>query len=103
MSDSYMVVGRGSTRGRRRGPSGPAIRMDVAVAMAITWEGPAGALEGPGNLTQEAEDPNRRARRAITWEGPQDEEGEQPIVPLKADEPAEATGPQVKQYSPQGN
>ena len=95
MDNSYMVVGRGSTRGRRRRPSGPAIRMDVAVAIALTWEGPASALEGPSTPSQETENLNRPARRAITWEGSQAEDEEQPIVPRKADEQAEGTEPQV--------
>ena len=95
---SYMVVGRGSTRGRR-GPTGPAIRTDVAVARAIAWEGPAGALAGPNTPPQQEENQHGQARRAITWEGTQAEGEAQPSVHPEADQ-AESAEPQVMAIYP---
>ncbi len=75
MLNNYMEVGRGSTRGRRRGLAGPAARGATGVAgtLAITWEGSMGDLVWPGHVDTEEESNNSFVtdlRRAITWEGP---------------------------------
>ncbi len=57
-----MTVGRGSTRGRRRGPMGPALHLAMEHRLALTWEGTWASREIPV-------DPDNNMRRAITWEG----------------------------------
>ena len=75
MLNNYMEVGRGSTRGRRRGPAGPAVHRGTGVAgtLALTWEGSMGALVRPDFFASEEGSTNAFVadiRRAITWEGP---------------------------------
>ncbi len=75
MLNSHMEVGRGSTRGRRRGPAGPAVHRVTGVAgtLALTWEGSMGNLVRPGFFDVEEGSTDSFVadmRRAITWEGP---------------------------------
>ncbi len=75
MMNTHMEVGRGSTRGRRRGPARPAIHMvaSAAGALPLTWDGSMGALVQPGIFTSEDGSANssvENRRKAITWEGP---------------------------------
>ncbi len=90
MLNNHMEVGRGSTRGRRRGPAGPAVHrlMGTAGALALTWEGSMGALVRPDFFASEEGSTDSFVadmRRAITWESP-----------LAADNPTGTPEPQVK-------
>ena len=87
MQNSYMEVGRGSTRGRRRGPMGPTASMDMERRLAVTWEGSRGASYSDTELTVAFE---MVLRRAITWEGMQSSPTQ-----ISADKPAKATEPKV--------
>ena len=74
MLHNHMEVGRGSTRGRRRGQAGPAVRRGTGVAgtLALTWEGSLGDLVRPGYFDPEEGSTDSFVadmRRAITWEG----------------------------------
>ena len=57
-----MTVGRGSTRGRRRGLTRPASSLEMERRLALTWEGHWSDMEGMLAL-------ETTPRRAITWEG----------------------------------
>ncbi len=80
---SYMAVGRGSVRGRRRGDR-PAVQLDVAVAIGLTLESSQQALGQAASAFSErgASRMVEDLQRAITWEGIQEEE--EAIVPRKA-------------------
>ena len=87
MQNSYMEVGRGSTRGRRRGPMGPTASLDMERRLAVTWEGNRGASHSDTEYTVAFE---MVSRRAITWEGVQSTPTQ-----IAADKPAKATVSQV--------
>ena len=82
MQNYNIVVGRGSTRGMRRGPTA---HQDVERRLAVTWENDRGASHLATVHWMAIE---MTPRRAITWEGPT------PTL-MAADEPAETTESQV--------